>query len=137
MSSSACGENPCTPESEKQTKENSEVSEQDKDKEFSSQEIHSHEKTDTLNNAQSTSPQKHKPIFKAKSRTPKRKRSNRCIVCSKKVSLMGIRCKCGQLCCPKHRGPESHECSFDWKEHGRQQLHKQNPAVRPQKVATM
>jgi predicted nucleic acid binding AN1-type Zn finger protein len=45
---------------------------------------------------------------------PKKKK---CYTCSKKVGLFGIECRCGHLFCSKHRHPEDHECSFDFKNH--------------------
>lgn len=41
----------------------------------------------------------------------------KCRTCSKKVGLFGIECRCGHLFCSKHRHPEDHECSFDFKNH--------------------
>lgn len=53
------------------------------------------------------------------------KNHRRCSCCSKKVGLTGgLECKCGQLFCSKHRYPEQHACSFDFKNAERAQLAK-------------
>ena len=42
---------------------------------------------------------------------------NRCnyINCSKKLKISDFKCKCDYLFCSAHRLPESHECSFNYK----------------------
>ena len=35
--------------------------------------------------------------------------------CCKKKSLFLIKCKCGNSFCLKHKYPESHSCTFDFK----------------------
>ncbi|XP_012090386.1 zinc finger A20 and AN1 domain-containing stress-associated protein 1 [Jatropha curcas] len=54
---------------------------------------------------------------------------NRCNRCNKRVGLTGFECRCGNLFCGKHRYPEEHKCSFDFKAFGREVLLKQNPAA--------
>jgi AN1-like Zinc finger len=48
----------------------------------------------------------------------------RCFGCAKKVGLTGMECKCGYVFCSKHRYPEEHACSFDFRTQGREQLAK-------------
>ena len=35
---------------------------------------------------------------------------NRCVICQKKVGILGFECKCLGLFCEKHRMMESHQC---------------------------
>jgi len=47
---------------------------------------------------------------------------SRCMSCKKKVGLLGFHCRCGGTFCEKHRYSDKHECSFDYKTHGRDQV---------------
>ncbi|UYV60260.1 hypothetical protein LAZ67_1000582 [Cordylochernes scorpioides] len=54
---------------------------------------------------------------------PKKKEVNRCLVCSKKVGLTGFECRCkAGLFCGKHRYSDKHNCTFDYKAHGKEVL---------------
>eukprot|EP00117_Sycon_ciliatum_P024721 scpid15979/ scgid20678/ AN1-type zinc finger protein 4; AN1-type zinc finger and ubiquitin domain-containing protein-like 1 len=54
----------------------------------------------------------------------------RCSQCGKKLTLAGtFSCRCGQLLCTKHRNPECHPCTFDYKTQGRRELKQANPRV--------
>ena len=50
-------------------------------------------------------------------------RSNRCAYtdcdgqCKKKTGLTAMKCRCGMVFCPKHRLPEKHNCSYDFRSH--------------------
>ncbi|WMV18245.1 hypothetical protein MTR67_011630 [Solanum verrucosum] len=44
--------------------------------------------------------------------------SNRCLICRKKIRLMGFKCRCGTIFCGTHRYPEVHACTFDFKSMG-------------------
>ena len=49
----------------------------------------------------------------------KKKTSNmRCAYdgCKKKIKITAFKCRCGKLFCPLHRIPETHDCSFNFKE---------------------
>lgn len=59
---------------------------------------------------------------------------NRCSSCRKKVGLTGFRCRCGDLFCGRHRYSDSHDCSFDYKAFGREQISKANPVIRAAKI---
>ncbi|BAF17046.1 zinc finger AN1 domain-containing stress-associated protein 15 [Oryza sativa Japonica Group] len=59
---------------------------------------------------------------------------NRCNVCRKRVGLTGFRCRCGELFCPRHRHSETHECSFDYKTAGREEIARANPVIRAAKI---
>ncbi|KAM3401728.1 hypothetical protein ACQJBY_006029 [Aegilops geniculata] len=59
---------------------------------------------------------------------------NRCNVCRKRVGLTGFRCRCEKLFCPRHRHSESHDCSFDYKTAGREEIARANPLIRAAKI---
>ncbi|KAI3813002.1 hypothetical protein L1987_17715 [Smallanthus sonchifolius] len=60
--------------------------------------------------------------------------SNRCSTCNKKVGVMGFKCKCGEIFCGSHRYPEEHDCEFDFKRSGRDDIAKANPVMKVDKV---
>ncbi|CAN0841725.1 Zinc finger A20 and AN1 domain-containing stress-associated protein 1 [Linum grandiflorum] len=62
------------------------------------------------------------------------KAANRCLTCNKRVGLTGFKCKCGSTFCGSHRYPENHECDYDFKEAGRNQIAKANPVVKADKI---
>jgi predicted nucleic acid binding AN1-type Zn finger protein len=35
---------------------------------------------------------------------------SRCVICQKKVGILGFECKCQETFCEKHRMMESHQC---------------------------
>jgi len=35
---------------------------------------------------------------------------SRCVICQKKVGILGFECKCSGTFCEKHRMMESHQC---------------------------
>ncbi|OWR48127.1 AN1-type zinc finger protein 6 isoform X1 [Danaus plexippus] len=63
-----------------------------------------------------------------------KKKKNRCAVCRKKVGLTGFECRCGGLFCAVHRYSDKHECSFDYRELGAQEIRRNNPVVVSQKI---
>ncbi|XP_048556610.1 zinc finger A20 and AN1 domain-containing stress-associated protein 9 isoform X1 [Triticum urartu] len=65
---------------------------------------------------------------------PPKPPSNRCLSCRKKVGLTGFQCRCGGTFCSMHRYADSHECTFDYKKAGREQIAKQNPVVIAEKI---
>jgi len=60
---------------------------------------------------------------------PVEKDSNKCAKCTKKVGVLGHKCKCGSTYCKGHRLPEDHDCEFDFKQEGLKKLAKDNQAV--------
>jgi len=64
-----------------------------------------------------------------------KKKKNRCISCKKKVGLTGFTCRCGGLFCSLHRYSDKHECGFDYKALGAEEISKSNPVVVAEKVA--
>merc|ERR1719320_2109197 len=65
---------------------------------------------------------------------PAEKKKNRCLSCKKKVGLTGFTCRCGGLFCSIHRYSDKHECSFDYKALGAEEISKSNPVAVAQKV---
>lgn len=59
---------------------------------------------------------------------------NRCNVCRKRVGLASFRCRCGELFCPRHRHSETHNCSFDYKTAGREEIARANPVIKAAKI---
>lgn len=64
----------------------------------------------------------------------KKTKKNRCSTCKKKVGLTGFECRCGGLYCSMHRYSDKHQCSFDYKEMGAEQIKKANPVVKAEKI---
>ncbi|XP_059478858.1 AN1-type zinc finger protein 6 [Neocloeon triangulifer] len=64
----------------------------------------------------------------------KTKKKNRCVTCRKKVGLTGFECRCGGLYCSLHRYSDMHECSFDYRELGAQEIRRNNPVVVGEKI---
>nr|WRJ69959.1 AN1-like zinc finger [Oceanusvirus sp.] len=56
----------------------------------------------------------------------------RCEVCRKRT--FDFRCRCGKVTCAKHRMPEDHECTHDFKAEGRRIIENDNPRVVCSKV---
>ncbi|KAM7277180.1 hypothetical protein ACFE04_019046 [Oxalis oulophora] len=59
---------------------------------------------------------------------------NRCESCNKKVGLTGFKCRCEKTFCGKHRYPQEHSCSFDFKKADIEILIKQNPVIKADKL---
>ena len=38
----------------------------------------------------------------------------RCLVCNKRVGLLGFACRCGGTYCAAHRADDKHGCTFDY-----------------------
>jgi len=55
---------------------------------------------------------------------PKKSNTPRCVVCIKKVGLLGFSCSCSDknIFCGVHRLPENHSCNFDYKTKGKDSL---------------
>lgn len=53
----------------------------------------------------------------------------RCWTCKRKVGITGIECRCKFVFCGKHRYPDEHDCSFDFKQQHRRKLEKENQRV--------
>ena len=64
------------------------------------------------------------------------KKGNRCYICNIKVGLLGFQCKCDKikLFCSLHRYSIDHNCDFDFKEHSKKILEKNNPKIIADKI---
>ncbi|KAG5621234.1 hypothetical protein H5410_006452 [Solanum commersonii] len=58
----------------------------------------------------------------------------RCMICRKKVGLIGFNCKCDEVFCETHRYPEEHACTYNFKSIGRAILSKENPLCKVDKL---
>ncbi|XP_037951938.1 AN1-type zinc finger protein 6 [Teleopsis dalmanni] len=63
-----------------------------------------------------------------------KKKKNRCAECRKKVGLTGFECRCGGLFCAVHRYSDKHDCTFNYREHGAQEIRRNNPVVVGEKI---
>jgi len=65
-----------------------------------------------------------------------KKKRSRCVLesCKRKVGLTGFDCRCGGLYCWEHRYSDKHNCKFDYKELGQDQIRKNNPIVIGEKI---
>jgi len=63
--------------------------------------------------------------------------TSRCWTCNRKIGLLGFQCKCEYYFCSEHRYSDKHECAFDYKAQGKQQLTKANPTIAPAKMESM
>lgn len=61
-------------------------------------------------------------------------KKKRCLKCNKKLGLLPFNCKCGNLFCSACRHPESHECTYDFRAHAKEQILKQNPVIKFNKI---
>lgn len=61
---------------------------------------------------------------------------NRCnfAKCNKKIGLNGYTCKCTHIFCDKHRFPEYHGCTYDFKKDGISKLEKDNVKIVAEKI---
>jgi len=60
--------------------------------------------------------------------------TTKCFSCSKKVGLLGFKCRCEYVFCSAHRYSDKHDCSFDYKSAGKAALAKANPVVSGSKI---
>ena len=49
-------------------------------------------------------------------------------------ALAGFTCRCEGLFCSLHRYSDKHDCSFDYRELGQQEIRKNNPVIVGEKV---
>ncbi|KAJ6828295.1 zinc finger A20 and AN1 domain-containing stress-associated protein 1-like [Iris pallida] len=63
-----------------------------------------------------------------------RPEANRCSGCRKRVGLTGFRCRCGELFCGTHRYSDRHACGYDYRKAGREEIRRENPVVRAEKI---
>lgn len=65
---------------------------------------------------------------------PPQIKPNRCAGCRKRLGLTGFKCRCGVMFCGSHRSPERHDCTFDYKQLGREAIAKANPIIKAEKL---
>lgn len=63
-----------------------------------------------------------------------KKKKNKCLTCKKKVGLTGFTCRCGGLYCSVHRYSNEHRCTFDYRELGAEEIRRNNPVVKGEKI---
>jgi len=65
-----------------------------------------------------------------------KKKRNRCSweACNKKLGLTGFDCRCGGQFCPLHRYANEHNCTFDYREHGQNEIRKNMPVVQGERI---
>ncbi|KAI4985425.1 hypothetical protein ZWY2020_018055 [Hordeum vulgare] len=61
--------------------------------------------------------------------------ASRCAACRKKVGLLGFLCRCEGTFCSVHRYSDKHDCGFDYKTAGQEQIVKHNPIVISDKIS--
>lgn len=66
--------------------------------------------------------------------TPSKPKKRKCQMCKKKIGLTGFECRCGKLFCSTHRYADIHDCTFDYKEDGREKIRKANPTCTDDKI---
>lgn len=49
-------------------------------------------------------------------------------------TVSGFECRCGGLFCSVHRYSDKHDCKFDYREMGAQEIRRNNPVVVGEKV---
>lgn len=54
--------------------------------------------------------------------------------CFNNDKFSGFECRCGGLFCAVHRYSDKHDCKFDYKEMGAQEIRRNNPVVVGEKV---
>lgn len=63
-----------------------------------------------------------------------KKKKNKCQMCKKKVGLTGFTCRCDGLFCSVHRYSNEHRCTFDYREHGAEEIRRNNPVIKGEKI---
>jgi len=63
-----------------------------------------------------------------------KKKPNRCQQCNKRVGLTGFECRCGGTYCGVHRYSDMHQCAFDYKRLGADEIRKNNPVIVSEKI---
>lgn len=61
-------------------------------------------------------------------------KKHRCKSCNKKLGLLPFNCRCGDFYCSQHRHAEEHNCSYNYRAAGQQQLATTNILVQHDKL---
>ncbi|CAF0778368.1 unnamed protein product [Didymodactylos carnosus] len=62
------------------------------------------------------------------------RKKKRCLTCNKKLTLTDYPCRCGGHYCSLHRYANEHQCTFDYKEHGQNEIRRNMPVVQGDKI---
>lgn len=90
-------------------------------------------KSPTIQPTTITKPTTPTPISPSTPKKPPQKL--RCVQCNKKLGvIMVMKCHCQKVFCAQHRYAEAHNCSYDFKQEGKQILARENPLVVAQKL---
>ncbi|CAL8068149.1 unnamed protein product [Calicophoron daubneyi] len=68
------------------------------------------------------------------SRKNSEQQKNRCHECNKKVGLTGLTCRCGYTFCGYHRYTDRHNCTYDYQFQAQEEIRKNNPTVKGEKI---
>jgi hypothetical protein len=63
-----------------------------------------------------------------------KKKKNKCTKCRVNIGVIGFPCRCEGLFCSAHRYANEHNCTFDYREHGAEEIRKNNPQVIGEKI---
>lgn len=69
---------------------------------------------------------------------PNSNNMNKCKACNKSLKLIDItlgKCKCKNVYCKKHKMPEDHKCSYNYKDHEREILGNKMKKVEVAKIS--
>ncbi|XP_055932791.1 protein starmaker-like [Argiope bruennichi] len=66
-----------------------------------------------------------------------RRKKRKCFVCNKKLGLTAFTCRCGGLYCSQHRYDKEHDCNFDYKSMGAEEIRKNNPLIVAEKISKL
>ena len=58
----------------------------------------------------------------------------KCWKCNVRIGLLGFKCKCSYVFCGIHRYFYEHDCTYDWLNHDREILLKQNKEIKQNKI---
>lgn len=61
-------------------------------------------------------------------------KTDKCFLCHKRVGLLEFKCRCDNTFCSKHRQPEYHNCSFDYKRLNLVNLTRKLTKLKPDKI---
>eukprot|EP00477_Mikrocytos_mackini_P000628 GAHX01000672.1.p1 GENE.GAHX01000672.1~~GAHX01000672.1.p1 ORF type:complete len:175 (-),score=38.02 GAHX01000672.1:27-551(-) len=60
----------------------------------------------------------------------------RCFACERKLRLaLQYSCRCGNMYCNKHKSSRDHNCSFDYQKEAKENIEKNNPEIRPERLS--
>ncbi|CAF0816433.1 unnamed protein product [Didymodactylos carnosus] len=63
-----------------------------------------------------------------------KKKKQKCLICNRKLALTEYPCRCGGHYCSLHRYANEHNCTFDYKEHGQNEIRRNMPVVQGDKI---